>query len=102
MKVSFFNSKIEDYLLSLEKTTYSKVLKHIELLETFGHKLTMPYSKQISRNLYELRIRGQQEVRIFYCFYNKQIYVVHAFIKKSQKTPRNEIKTAQKRISLLT
>jgi len=102
MKVSFFNPKIEDYLLSLEKATYSKTLKHIELLEIFGHKLTMPYSKRISHNLYELRIPGQQKVRIFYCFHNNQIYIVHAFIKKSQKTPRKEIKTAQKRITLLT
>ena len=85
MKTSFFNSTIHDYLLSLEKPTYSKVLKQIKLLEEFGHQLSMPYSKPVSHNLYELRIRGRQEIRIFYCFYNNQIYLLHAFAKKNPK-----------------
>lgn len=102
MEVSFFNSTINDYLLSLEKPTYSKVLKQIKLLEILGYKLTMPYSNPISRNLFELRIRGKQEIRIFYCFFHRKIYLLHAFVKKTQKTPRREIDIAQKRISLLT
>lgn len=102
MKISFFNSTVHDYLVSFEKPTYSKVLKQIKLLENFGYQLSMPYSKPISHNLYELRIRGQQEIRIFYCFHRGQIYLLHAFVKKTQKTPHHEIETAQKRISLLT
>lgn len=102
MQVSFFNSAIHDYLLSLEKKTYSKILRQIKLLELLGHKLSMPYSKPISSNLFELRVRSKQEVRIFYCFYNNRIYLLHAFIKKTQKTPRREIDIAQKRIRHLT
>jgi len=62
----------------------------------------MPYSKQILRKLYELRIRGQQEVRIFYCFHQGQAVILHSFIKKTQKTPRKEIKIALNRIYVLT
>ena len=62
----------------------------------------MPYSKKLLTNLYELRVRGRQKVRIFYCFYQNQAIIVHAFIKKSQKTPQKEIKTALNRIALLT
>lgn len=102
IKVIFFNPKIHDYLLSLAKPSPSKVLKYIDLLETFGHRLGMPYSKQIAHNLYELRIRGNQEIRILYCFHQNHATIVHAFIKKSQKTPRKEIDTALKRIALLT
>ena len=56
----------------------------------------MPYSRQIQTNLYELGISGKQEIRVFYCFHNNQIYLLHAFIKKTQKTPHREIDTAQK------
>lgn len=101
MQINFFNSEIHKYLLTLEKSTYSKVFRNIKLLEKYGHNLTMPYSKLISQNLFELRIRGRQEIRIFYCFYNGQIYLLHAFTKKTQKTPQREIHTAKKRISLL-
>lgn len=101
MEIIFFNSKINDYLLTLQKPTYTKILRQIKLLETMGYQLTLPYSKPISQNLFELRIHGQQEVRIFYCFYKNKIYLLHAFVKKTQKTPLKEISIAQKRISLL-
>lgn len=102
MTVIFFSSKIQDYLISLPKLSSAKSFRHIRLLQVFGNKLEMPYSKQILPNLYELRVRGQQEVRIFYCFHKNQAVVLHAFIKKSQKTPQKEIQIALKRIRLLT
>ena len=102
MDVIFFNQKVKNSLYSFEGDSLSKIIKYIDLLKTFGHQLRMPYSKMILRNLYELRVHGQQEVRIFYCFHHNQAVVVHAFIKKSQKTPQKEIDTALSRINTLT
>lgn len=102
MNVVFLDSKIKTSLFSLEKPSISKSLKLIQLLRTFGNRLGMPYSKQILHNLYELRVRGSQEVRIFYCFRQNQAVIVHIFIKKSQKTPKKEIETALARIASLT
>ncbi len=101
MKITFFNSDIDKFIQSLNKSTYSKVLRHLKLLETYGPQLTMPYSKPISRNLFELRSKGNQEIRLFYCFYKNQIVILHGFIKKSQKTPSREINLALQRISNL-
>jgi len=101
MEIIFFNSDIDKFIQSLDKSTYSKVLRHLKLLETYGTQLTMPYSKPVSRNLFELRTRGQQEIRLFYCFYKNQIVILHGFIKKTQKTPSREINLALKRISCL-
>lgn len=64
--------------------------------------LGMPYSKQIGKGLYELRVRGSQEVRILYTFHSNKAYVVHVFVKKTQKTPHREIWLALERIKLLT
>ncbi len=102
MKTYFINPKLQEYIFSLEKPTISKFTRLTDLLEKFGEKLGMPYVKQIQANLYELRVRAHQEVRIFYCFYRHQAVFVHAFVKKSQKTPRQEIKTALAKIKLLT
>lgn len=102
MEVIFFNSKLEKFLLSIDRDSSNKSYRQIKLLKTFGNQLRMPYSKQISNNLYELRVRGRQEVRLFYCFYQKQAIIVHIFIKKSQKTPQKEIILAKNQISLLT
>ena len=67
------------------------MLKTINLLEEFGERLRMPHSKYIRSNLFELRVRGKQEIRIFYCFGKNGAYLLHGFIKKSQNTPNREI-----------
>lgn len=102
MKTFFINPILHDFIYSLEKPTISKFTRLSDLLEEYGKKLGMPYSKQIQFNLYELRIRGQQEIRIFYCFHQDKIVFVHAIIKKSKKTPIKDIKTALARINQLT
>lgn len=86
--------KIQDFVNSLDKPTIQKIAKTLDLLEEFGNKLTMPHSKYISNNLFELRIRGKQEIRIFYSFKKENIYLLHGFVKKSQKIPSHEIKHA--------
>lgn len=101
MKVIFFNYQLQEFIQELPKQSSAKTGRLIDLLELFGNNLTMPYSKQLDDNLYELRARGQQEIRILYCYKNNNAVIVHIFIKKTQKTPRKEIKIALKRISLL-
>jgi len=58
----------------------------------------MPHSKKLTSNLFELRIRGRVEVRILYTFIRKDIYLLHAFKKKQQKTPREAIGLAKRRL----
>ena len=98
----FINPKLREYIFSLDKQTVSKFTRLTDLLEIFEKKLGMPYSKQILKNLYELRIRGQQEVRVFYCFHQNKTVFVHAFVKKTQKTPQSDLKTAIAKVKLLT
>lgn len=85
------NSPVEEYIDSLPKNTVSKVSREIDLLKTYGNDLRMPHSKQLTNNLYELRIRGQIELRILYCFKNSKIYLIHIFKKETDKTPKKEL-----------
>jgi len=93
---------VEKFILSLEKQTTAKVLKTIELLEEFGNRLRMPHSRHVGNDLFELRIRGQQEVRIFYCFYKGGARLLHGFMKSSQQTPRKELAAAFSKLQRLT
>jgi phage-related protein len=92
---------VESFIFKLQKPTKSKVSRYIELLEEYGFNLRMPYSKRITKNLYELRIHGQQEVRIFYTIKLNTAYLLHGFIKKTNRTPMREIKTALARLKSL-
>ncbi len=67
MKI-FYHEEVKTFIKKLQKPTQSKILRSIELLEYYGQNLGMPHAKKATNLLYELRIRGTQEVRIFYTF----------------------------------
>lgn len=92
MKIRILDNSLEKFIKSLQKPTVAKVLRTIDLLEEFGQKLGPPHTKKVFTRLFELRISGQQEVRIFYTFNKSQILLLHGFIKKSQKIPQSELK----------
>ena len=97
----FYHEKVLSFIKKLQKPAQSKVLHEIELLEQYGENLGMPHVKKITALLYELRIHSTQEVRIFYALKEDSVILLHGFLKKTQKTPRREIETAEKRFSAL-
>lgn len=88
---------VKEFIKTLDDSTVSKISHEIDLLEAHGLFLGMPHSKKITQDLYELRIRGRQEVRIIYGFAKKSIYLLHVFLKKTEKTPSKEIKISEQR-----
>lgn len=75
----------------------AKITHLIDLLEKHGSMLGMPHAKKLTTNLYELRVRGKEEMRIVYGFKQQTIYLLHAFKKQKQKTPHKDLETAVKR-----
>lgn len=92
---------IEEFIKSLDSSTVSKVTHIVDLLEKYGFLLGLPHSKKITTDLYELRIRGKEEIRIIYAFVKRNIYLLHAFKKKTERTPQKEINTATNRFNTL-
>jgi len=101
MEIRITDATLEKFIKGLQKSTIAKVLRTIDLLEKFGPKLGAPHIKKISTRLFELRISGKQEVRIFYSFHKEQTFLLHGFIKKSQKIPSKEVETAIQKQKLL-
>lgn len=93
---------VKQFIFSQQKQAQSKILHLLELLQQYGNILGMPHSKRLGNNLFELRIRGKEEIRLLYCFRKSNIIILHAFKKQTQKTPRKEIETALKRMQTLT
>lgn len=89
---------VKEFLEGLNKRMRSKALHEIMLLKEFGMNLREPYSKAMGKGIFELRIQMEGDIsRIFYFFaVGKRIVLTNGFIKKTQKTPRAEIKKAEK------
>ncbi|MBT3689977.1 type II toxin-antitoxin system RelE/ParE family toxin [bacterium] len=96
------DKEISDFIKSLNKEIIAKVLRVLDLLEEFNYKLPLPHSKPLGKGLFELRIRGSQEVRLFYIFYNNNIIILHGIVKKSNQIPKKEINLAYIRKKELT
>ncbi len=65
-----------------------------------GANLGLPHTQAIGDGLFELRLKGPEGIaRVFYCtLVGRRIVVLHSFIKKTQKTPPRELRTAQARM----
>lgn len=103
-KVVFFESArkekpVEKFFYKQQLKAQAKMLHLFELLKVYGSQLGMPHAKQFGLGIYELRVRGKEELRILYGFKQKTIYLLHAFKKQMQKTPRKELEIAQKRLT---
>lgn len=101
-KVKFYqnsnNSKspVYEYIERLNNKVQAKIYKYIEYLRINEGYLDEPYSKHITGKIRELRIDfGKNRNRVFYfIFINKKIILLHAFLKKTSKTPKKEIQKA--------
>ncbi|OGH71116.1 MAG: hypothetical protein A3C90_01525 [Candidatus Magasanikbacteria bacterium RIFCSPHIGHO2_02_FULL_51_14] len=101
MNVRFFDDHLEKFIRNLERRTIARVLRTIDLLELFGNELGMPHSRKIGGRLLELRVRGQQEVRILYVFHKDRAVLLHGFVKKSQKMSRRVLQLTQQKLRVL-
>jgi len=99
-RIEYYSPKLEEDVLSLPTGLLARYLHLTDLMLEFGSNLGMPHTKVIESGLFELRVKGKEGIaRVFYCTkIGKRIVMLHVFIKKTQKTPKKEIKLAMQRM----
>ncbi len=90
-------SPVYEYIVKLRLKEKAKVLKYIEFLREHDGVLDEPYSKHIKGKIRELRVdfAGAHHRIFYFTFVGKTIVLLHAFLKKTAKTPLIEIKRAE-------
>jgi phage-related protein len=98
--VVYFNDQVKREVFELPDGILASYLRLVDIMEEFGADLRMPHSRAMGDGLFELRPRGEEGIgRVFYCMHvNRQVVVLHSFVKKTQETPRNELRKARKRL----
>lgn len=99
--IEFVNKVAEKEIRELTPDLQADFLHISELLIEFGpNNVGMPHTKSLKGKLWELRLRGKDNIaRSIYCIECKQrIVILYTFIKKTQKTPRNSLEIASKRL----
>jgi len=100
-QIKYYDQKLEDEILALPDGLLARYLHLTDLMIEFGSNLGLPHTKHIEAGLFELRLKSKEGIaRVFYCTKKgRKIIMLHAIIKKTQKTPKKEIKIVRTRMS---
>ena len=66
----------------------------LQLLKKYGISAGEPYIKHLDGEIWELR--PLRDRILFVSWHNGSFYLLHYFMKKTQKTPQKEIEKAKK------
>ena len=96
-EVIAYKGYFEDFLLAQPSKVQDKIFKVIEIIETY-ERVPSNYLKAIigTKGLYEARIKLGSNIWRVFCFFDKGklVILLNGFTKKTQKTPKKEIKKA--------
>lgn len=98
--VEYLNSNVKRELLVLPKDMQARFLHITALLEEFGPRLVgMPHVRSLGRKLWEIRMSGQSGIgrAIYITLHGQRIVILHAFVKKTQRTSKRAIQLALQR-----
>lgn len=98
--VETLDERVDAELNSLPADMRDRFFRIAGLLEEFGpHHVREPYVKPLAGKLWEMRMKGRDGIAraIYVAATGKRLVVVHAFVKKTQKTPTKALDTAMRR-----
>lgn len=93
---------VKEWLLSLDKLDRLIIGQDIKTVE-LGWPLGMPLVRKMDNDLWEVRcsLKGKRIARVLFTVYRNQMVLLHGFIKKTQKTPANDLRKARERRDLI-
>lgn len=103
LEVRFFKTDsgtepVRDWLRELPAIDRKTIGEDIKTVQ-FGWPLGMPLVRKMDKDLWEVRIHLENRIaRVLFTISNGTIVLLHGFIKKSQATPKPELKLATDRM----
>ncbi len=99
-EICYYSEAVQAELMELPAGLQARYLRLADRLELHGPNLGMPHTKMLRDGLFELRLKSKEGIgRVFCCaVIGCRIVILHSFVKKTQKTPANELNVALKRM----
>ena len=104
-QVEILNEAVAAEIAGLPADMQARFLRLAERIGAAGlESLSEPHVKHLEGKLWELRLAGRDGIAraLYVTAVGRRIVVVRAFVKKTQKTPRAEIKLALRRAEDVT
>jgi phage-related protein len=98
--VVYLNDAARAEVDGLSSELRAKFRRVVELIQSKGlERVREPYVKHLEGRLWEMRLSGQGNIArvIYLAASGRRLVVLHAFIKKTEKTPRRALEIARAR-----
>ena len=98
--VEFLNETVRDEFDALPVDVQASLARIADLIRARGlEHVGMPYVRHLQGKLWEMRGRGKSGIarNIYVTVRGRRVVIVRAFVKKTQRTPREEVETALQR-----
>jgi phage-related protein len=97
--ITYFSDAVAESILSLPDSLAARYLVLTRRMVVLGPDLGEPHTRAMGGGLFELRLKGRDGIgRVFFCTaVGRRIVMLHAFVKKSPRTPRRELDLARQR-----
>ena len=90
---------VRDWLKSLPPEDRREIGQDIATAE-YGWPVGMPVCRPLGQGLWEARsnLSGNRPARVIFCIARGQMVLLHAFVKKTRRTPDEDLALARKRM----
>jgi phage-related protein len=90
---------VRDWLVALSPED-KRIIGHDLSTVQFGWPLGLPLCRSLGDGLWEVRsaLSGDRQARVIFCFFEGELFALHAFVKKTQKTPQPDLVLARRRM----
>lgn len=99
-RIEILDQRVERELEALAQDVRQRFLRIAELIELYGvAAMREPHVKHLEGKLWEMRMKGRDGIAraIYITTIGERVVVLHAFDKKTQKTPARALKIARER-----
>ena len=93
------NEPVREWLLSLDREDKKTIGVDVKTVE-YGWPIGMPVCRPLGKKLYEVRsnISHKRIARVIFTIIDQTMILLNGFVKKTQKTSKEEITLALKRL----
>jgi phage-related protein len=100
-EIVYFSVDVQDAIMAFPAGIQARYIHLTARMINFGPDLGLPHTRALGKGLFELRMKAKEGIgRVFFCTLSgRRIIMLHAFVKKSAKTPAKELRIARSRLS---
>lgn len=98
--LTYYNAKVAQNINAWPDGLLARFSRLAGMMQEFGPNLGMPHTRAMGDGLFEVRAKAREGIgRVFYCtVVGQRIVILHAFVKKTERTPQREWKVARERM----